>query len=466
MASALPSRLTPARKLAAGLIVALVVLALLEAIAAIADTRYQSHQKLLAALDSIERETGPTPPRPLPWPPHTIMVRVPDRGQDPDEVYVIGGRRIPGGHLTGSQGKLTPGQLDRDSRQRVFIVGESAAFGFPYAMQYSFGQLLQDRLLDTHIVLNASQISWSSSDLLPLVQRIVDEFRPAVLVLFLGNNEWQHWNGSGQVARVNRMVGVYRVLGHSRLLSAVSLRTLKTAVQQRSDRSQDAGGFQTQFELEGYRYALDHPAERYLTPDLEGWQHVARAFVTEYEKNLSAMIDCARRKKVRVILMSPAINPRLSPAWSHPQPASYNPATRTRTGALLGLAVESLERGEFPAALAAVDQAIALDPLPPIFHYVRGEVLARIGRVAEAELAYLQSRERMIGHLGGALSINQVMDRVGRQLAGDYIDLQDRFTLYERGIGGAFNEHLVADDCHPTPMGHRLIADAVMGRLR
>jgi len=465
MAKRLDSRLTPSRKTVAGLVVACGVLALIEGAALIADAHYGFHARLVAALDSIERQTGPTPPRPLPWPPHTVLVRVPDQGQDPNEVYTVGGRRIPGGHRTGLQGSLSPGQLANDPRKRIFVVGESVAFGYPYEMQYWFGQIIQERLQDKYIVFNAGQISWSSSDLLPLVQRIVDEYRPAILILFLGNNEWQHWNGSGQVARVNRFVRVFRFFGHSRFFSSIILQSLKYSVVHRNQGTA-TNDFQFEHELQGYRYALEHPAERYFSPDTRGWLQTRQAFVANFARNVSEMIECAQRKNVRVILMSPPINYRLSPAWTHPQPESFDPATRSRTDALLHEAVQLLARPDAPAALAAIDRAIALDPLPPIFHYLRGEILTQLDRRSEAERAYLQSRENMVGHLGSPLSFRRVMDQLRQQTGVDFIDTQELFDRYEHAIGGSFNEHLVLDDCHPTPLGQRVIADALQRLLQ
>jgi hypothetical protein len=189
-------------------------------------------------------------------------------------------------------------------------------------------------------------------------------------------------------------------------------------------------------------------------------------FVANFARNVSAMVECALRKHVRVVLMSPPIKYRLSPAWSHPQPASFNAATRSRTDVLLKEAVRLLGTSDAPAALAAIDHAITLDPLPPIFHYVRGEILTRLGRVPDAEQAYLQSRENMVGHLGSSLSFHRVMDRLRQQVPIDFIDTHDLFARYERARGGeAFSERLVMDDCHPTPLGHRVIADELVRLL-
>ena len=37
-----------------------------------------------------------------------------------------------------------------------------------------------------------------------------------------------------------------------------------------------------------------------------------------------------------------------------------------------------------------------------------------------------------------------------------------QFDRYERSAGEHFNSNLIHDDCHPTPRGHGVIADALL----
>jgi tetratricopeptide (TPR) repeat protein len=60
----------------------------------------------------------------------------------------------------------------------------------------------------------------------------------------------------------------------------------------------------------------------------------------------------------------------------------------------LGLAKIYKERGQYPEALSALDAAGRLDPASPTVHYLRGQILVRIGRTAEGR-AELENAERM-----------------------------------------------------------------------
>jgi hypothetical protein len=83
------------------------------------------------------------------------------------------------------------------------------------------------------------------------------------------------------------------------------------------------------------------------------------------------------------------------------------------------------------------------------------------GRSAEAEQAFALSREDMIGNLGSRLSVNDVIRRVASTTSAQLLDVERIFEESEHARGHYFNEDLIHDDCHPTPLGHRLIADAL-----
>jgi tetratricopeptide (TPR) repeat protein len=154
-------------------------------------------------------------------------------------------------------------------------------------------------------------------------------------------------------------------------------------------------------------------------------------------------------------------NYRLSPAWKHPQFEAYEPVHREEVRALLHEAGHKVQTGDCQGALPLVDRALALDPSPPLLHYLRAQCLERQGRLDEAEAAYAQSREQMIGNLGSRLSINTVIRRVATQTGVPLVDAARIFDAHEHASGHHFNEDLIVDDCHPSALGHQLIADAL-----
>jgi len=455
--------LSRSRKLLFSAIAISLVLAILEGAGTIVDARYGFRARLVEALDNLERLSQPVAPGRLTWPDDTIRLRVDGPPPSSKETYVVGQRVIPGASDAGYQSFVRPDGLANEPRKRIFVVGESAAFGYPYPMEFWFGNMLQKRVADEYVVLNAGQISWGSPDLVPLVTRIVEHYRPAAIILFVGNNEWQHWSGLDQLTAVNRAGRVLRAAGASRAVAALAWWWLRHAAADRGPVTRD---FVPRYQLEGIDYAMAHPAERYGSPAMTTWLDARSMFVDAFRRNLTEMVTMAKVRGVHVVLMPTPINYRLSPAWSHPQPESYHQGSSAAVRELLRRAVSLAGAGSNAEGLAVIDQALRLDSDPPMLHYVRGEVLRAMGRHGEAEASYASARERMVGHLGSPLSFQAVVREVAGATSAELVDVPRLFDEYEHRMGSFYNEHLVADDCHPTPLGHRVIADALTAVFR
>ncbi|GIT31521.1 MAG: hypothetical protein Ct9H300mP1_35670 [Planctomycetaceae bacterium] len=93
------------------------------------------------------------------------------------------------------------------SGKQVFILGGSAAYGYPYNESDSLSGELR-RLLNrpraagSRIEFSATRVhntaypGWNSHDLVPIANKIAADFQPDVVIVFAGNNEWVHWRTS------------------------------------------------------------------------------------------------------------------------------------------------------------------------------------------------------------------------------------------------------------------------------
>jgi len=436
----------------------LLVLALVaEIVARIADARTDFRSTLLSAYLAMETSGKPVSAGRLELPPApAVLVRVPVTDEGAPVAYVVGGRSIEDARPSVHHRAVLPADLARDARRPVFVVGESAGFGFPYAYSQSFSALLNERLRPKGItVLNASQVGATSADLAPIVGRIVDNFGPVALVLFIGNNEWIQWTPPQDTPIAPARIHLLRNLALSRALAAVEYASL-----QRTVRGAATGDFQIHAEIAGHGEALRHPADE-RGFDAASWATTKSEFLAVFEANLEGMVRAAQARGIRVILLTVPFNPKLSPAWKHPQPESFDPAHATEVRAAIRSAASLVEAGRFDEALPMIEKALALDPLPPIIHYLHGEALEGAGRFEEAERAYASSRENMIGNLGSRLSVNETIRRVAAGTHAQLVDVEKLFEDHEHAQGRFFNADLIHDDCHPTPLGHRLIADAI-----
>lgn len=344
----------------------------------------------------------------------------------------------------------------------VFVVGGSAAYGLGVPFAETFAARLDTALGSTgRRVYNAGYPGATSSHELAILCALLNGIRPESVVIFSGNNEWMYWAPTAARAMSPRAATVLHALAASYAVSALELAAVKLAFAGRG-----AGGeFREQAEMIGSGYALAHPADDTLAAAAE-WIAAKQAGLDRFEANLERMVREAQQRGARAILLTAPFNYRLSPAWMLPQPESYAPAHRDRVRALLHEAAAARgEPGGYARALELLDAAAALDPLPPLIDYLRGECLERLGRFEAAEAAYARSREHTMGHLGARLSINERIRAVGARLGAPVVDVQQVFAGDTHARGRYFHDGLIADDCHPTPQGHALIAAAVRPAL-
>ena len=196
------------------------------------------------------------------------------------------------------------------------------------------------------------------------------------------------------------------------------------------------------------------------------WPATRQRYLDRFEANLTNIVRAANERNVRVILLTMPFHYRLSPAWKHRQPAWFDAEHREQVKQLTTRAVELKQAGDFAEALELIRQAVALDPLPAVPHYLEAQLLESLDRVDEAEAAYARSREAMIGNLGSCLSINRVIRKVATEHEAVLVDVRKLFDNYEHEHQRHFNVDLVHDDCHPTPLGHELIARALRPHLQ
>ncbi len=465
----------------------LVVLILgLEAAGWLDDYIFNHRQRLLSALVMMRLDTQPIPALSDTSNNRELVLRDPTDGPGAAEPYRIGGVEISGaGPWIGTR-NVVPADVVRDDEHRVFIIGGSAAFGFPYRYADTFSGMLDRQLTDDRLqILNTAQVGWTSGELAPLVDQAVRFYRPSAIVLMVGNNEWFHWQPVSQHGSERgpsdgtpppeelgqTSITILKTLAHSRALAAIEYGLVKWMISSRQARQDEArrsgtrDQFESHHELTGSGYAVAMP----LSPrqyDPSEWLVARRNYLDTFRANLGQMITVARDAQVPIVLLTIPFNPRLSPAWKHRQPHSFVPEHRQAVTAAIQGASRSVSERQFAAGLETATTALALDPHPAVLHYLKAQCLEGLERHQEAERAYAESRERMVGNLGSRLSTNRIIRELARQNMVPMVDVQELFQQYGARRERHYNVDLIHDDCHPTPLGHQLIAEALVPLLR
>ncbi len=442
----------------------MLVLAALEALAVLADRRWAFRARLLSAFDTATRSRSLDEAR---W---DQPERLFDAGSDAAQRQPLR-FRLPGSANPIGQ---TVDPSDLPAGRRVVVLGESAAFGVGCKTEDTFAALLDASLQARGTrVLNAGQVGADAWQILDAGAQIVTTYDPAVLVIFTGNNLWIDWTPPQQPRWSPFGITVLSTLATSRAIAAVEFLSLRwillhTPRQWRVEQLAKADAllnrgatFHDHYELTGSRYAVEHPLEESAEFGPADWPAIKQRYLQRFETSLETLIRQAQARGVRVVLVTVPFRYRLSPAWKHPQFEAVDPAHRDEVRTLVREAGRLVQAGDCGAALPLTERAVALDPLPPLPHYLRAQCLEQLGRFVEAEEEYAQSREQMIGNLGGRLSINEVIRRIGARSDVPVVDAAQLFADYARTHGHRLDDDLIIDDCHPSPLGHRLIADAL-----
>ena len=172
------SRLVYLRRLA----ILVVALAICEGVGFVVDWRWKLRTRLLSSLDLAARQT-PTEDRL--WADPTRPFRSPARGSHALR-FRLAGSNAPTAEW------YPPSAFP--AGRRAVVLGESAAFGVNVRSTESFAALLDARLgpRGTHVI-NAGQAGASPWEVMVAGAQVLEEYSPAELVLFTGNNPWVYW---------------------------------------------------------------------------------------------------------------------------------------------------------------------------------------------------------------------------------------------------------------------------------
>lgn len=333
---------------------------------------------------------------------------------------------------------------------RVFVIGGSSAYGFPWNADMAFSRHLQDALQASWPqksieVINAAAMSYGSHRLRILVHELL-RYEPDVLVIYAGHNEFVERRFYREhLDRPAKLDGLRSLLFRWRAYSLLT-RLYERAVHTSVDRS-DAGS-RTTGELLGLDVAREIPtrigaAER----------GVVR---TQFEENLRAIVVAARRKDVRVVLCTVPSN--LSgwvPNQSHFGPG-VDAAARRTVNALLEEGQDALARGDAAAAASALARARELAPTQAAVNFYLGRAYEELGRAEMARAAYVRARDHDQQPARAVSGLNDAIRSLSEELDVTLIDVERAF---EQAVpDGLLGFNLFEDYVHPKPGGHRLIA--------
>ena len=312
-----------------------------------------------------------------------------------------------------------------EGRGNVLCLGDSTTFGWSVQEPAGFPSRLEAILKGPSgkagwQVLNGGVPAYASLQVLAVAERLVPRWRPEAVVICLGNNESSPTNRSDRQHAEDRRLAApaEAMLSRSRFLVWLSERII--------------------------------PAKRetFFAESLGSAR--ARATPEEFEANLREIVRVVRRGGARPILLAPPVclyvppraRTKLMPEWTQWGEWGRRVQGRVRTGRLDEAAAEA-ER--IFAASSGHFYAI----------WLKGMVLAEKGDFAAAREMLEEAFDRHPFPERATRAYRDVVRRVAVSEAADYVDTNE---LFRSIVDGPAQLSLYLDWCHPTPLGHDIIA--------
>jgi len=343
-----------------------------------------------------------------------------------------------------------------DNGLRIFVLGGSSAYGFPWGADQAFPKFLAQALEASRPersveVVNAAAMSYGSHRLRILAGEILG-YDPDLLIVYGGHNEF--------VERrfYRKLVGRPAVTDRAQLLlyrwrlysALVRLYERIGSGDELPDAQARSAG-----ELLGIDVVREHSVD---VDDAETADALRR-----FEDNLEALVRMANEAGVPVVLCTVPSNLR---GWA-PNQSIFGPrvapAARASVREILERSRAALDAGDAATALPALQRAVETAPGFAESHFLLGRAHAALGRFEDARRSFASARDHDAKPTRASSALNDAIRRIAEEHGLTLVDVEAAFDdLAEAGLPGF---DLFQDYVHPTPEAHRRIAMLLWERL-
>jgi Flp pilus assembly protein TadD len=331
---------------------------------------------------------------------------------------------------------------------RLFTLGGSSAFGFPWDAAAAFPALLGTALQESHPdraveSINAAGMSYAMHRLRLLARELL-EYEPDCVLVYSGHNEFVERAHFGDLER--RSGAVFGLLPW----------LLETRLGSLAYRLAAGGSPPGPDEV-----ASREEFVRRRTPDVDDRRRLA--VVESFRQDLAALVDAALARDIHVVLTTVPCNLRDWAPERSAVPAALPGPARSAWEADLEAGRAGLEAGDFRAALARLDRALAVVHDHAETHFLRGRCLEALGRPAEADQAYRRACDLDAYPIRRTSALNDAVREIAGRSGVLLVDLDRIFA--EHSPDGLVGFSWIEDYVHPTREGHVLIARSLWEAL-
>jgi len=339
---------------------------------------------------------------------------------------------------------------------RIFVVGGSAAYAWPYTEEFGFSGLLR-RALATLApgqfeLINAAGMSYGSHRVLDVLKDVVN-LEPDLVLVYSGNNEYVERNVLPSGGKERPMLtGLQKLLGRTNLYRALRLGLARVAP-----------------------FALRQPIRDDLT-DIRSNPAVRRGntgrnqaidqeVLANLRSNLTSMRELLRQRGIPAIFCTIASNVA---GWSPTSPTpAFAGAAEAERWQILHEQVAAALGGVASGDATAMTQTVAwlremqtLVPSDPETSYNLGQVLMAQGLHDQAYVELVRARDLDARPIRDLSAFNDTVRELTR--SGSGVFLADIDEAVAGIVRSGFAEGIFLDYCHFTENAHKFVAVSLL----
>ena len=328
-----------------------------------------------------------------------------------------------------------------DGGIRVFCLGGSSSYGFPWGAEAAFTSILGELLAASHPELHVEAVNVSGlSYAMHRLNIVADEllaYEPDVFIVYSGHNEFiepAFFEALKHRSAVRTRLEY--LLSHSRVYSG-----MRAAFEHLTEEKPSAG------------CDFGMPVQRDETRVFS--RQEKEAIVAEYRWRLERLVRRAQEQGIKVVLATVPANLR---QWRPQASTGLSALTNDdsqKWSELVASAKRRLDAGDFEAATADLQQAARLAPDHAETQFLLGQAHEKLGRFDEARTAYQRACDADASPIRRVSGVNEAVREVARQRDTLLVDVDRIFE--RRSEHGLVGFNLIEDYVHPTRAGHELI---------
>lgn len=337
---------------------------------------------------------------------------------------------------------------------RVFVFGESAAYGDPepaFGLCRLLEALLELRHPGVHFeVINAAMTAINSHTILPMA-RDCARAEGDIWVIYMGNNEVVGPFGAGTV--FDRQVPPLPIIRAN-----LALKTFR---------------FGQLFEALGQTFRTPAPDRSewggmlmFVNQQVRATDSRMAAVYRHFQSNLADILQSGQEHGCGIVLSTVAVNLRDCPPFGSEHRPDLSKEAQRQWELLFKQGVEAQAANQVQAAADAFQQAARLDDTFAELRFRQGECASALGLIPEAQAQFKAARDLDTLRFRCDTRLNELIRQAASNRPGRRILLADAEAAFaQQSLGGCPGQDLFYEHVHLTFEGNYLLARTIASRV-